>query len=176
MKRIMLIICCAAVMSMFLGCSNVNNSTKTASASIEINSDVNNKSESILKEVLDSKDDTIPAFIDIENTTFAAHLYNNETAQDFIKKFPLTIDMRELNGQEKYYNFSETLSNEKGEKPKVINAGDIMIWSDNCLVLFYKTYNNSYSGYIPIGHIDDVTGLESAMGNGNVDITFSVNR
>lgn len=82
--------------------------------------------------------------------------------------------MKDLNRNEKYYNFSENISNRSGERPEVINSGDIMIWSGNCLVLFYKTFSNSYGGYDLIGSIQDMEGFQDALGDGEVDVTFSL--
>ncbi|WP_165972417.1 cyclophilin-like fold protein [Paenibacillus piri] len=63
---------------------------------------------------------------------------------------------------------------ESTELPETIRAGEIMCWSSNSLVLFYHTFSNSYSGYVRIGYIKDVTGLASALGRGNVEVTFSL--
>ena len=38
----------------------------------------------------------------INGKTFSAQLYDNETAHAFAAQLPLTLDMRELNGNEKY--------------------------------------------------------------------------
>jgi hypothetical protein len=42
--------------------------------------------------------------------------------------------------------------------PKRINAGDIMLLGDNCLVVFYKSFDTSYS-YTKIDHIDNLPNL-----------------
>jgi hypothetical protein len=86
----------------------------------------------------------------------------------------MTVDMTELNGKEKYYHLSKDLPIESMERPETIRAGEIMCWSSNSLVLFYNTFSNSYSGYVRIGYIEDVNGLASALGRGNVKVTFSI--
>ncbi|MCH5186415.1 MAG: hypothetical protein J1F64_09900, partial [Oscillospiraceae bacterium] len=83
---------------------------------------------------------------------------------------PLTLDMSELNGNEKYFYLSDSLPI-NSEKVGTINAGDIMLYSSDCIVLFYETFNTSYS-YTKIGHTDDVPGLKEAVGGGNVMVTF----
>jgi len=55
------------------------------------------------------------------------------------------------------------------KKPGTIRAGDLMLYGDDCVVLFYKTFQSSYS-YTKIGHISNIRGLEDLLGNGNIII------
>ncbi len=110
----------------------------------------------------------------IGNSNFSAKLYDNETTRALLAKFPLTLDMSELNGREKYYHLPENLPSPLTEKPATIRAGEIMLWSSNSLVLFYKTFSNSYGGYNKLGYVEDVTGFASALGSGSVQVTFSI--
>lgn len=166
MKKLLYIILCITLLSIFTGCNKENNIDKANDLESNLNNEVSTDS--------DIKQEVIPIYIKIGDSTFEAQLNNNEAVQNLINKFPLKIKMKELNGKEKCYSFSEKITNEKGESPKVINKGDIMIWSGNYLAIFYETYSNSYGGYVPIGHIDDVTTLEEALGKEDVEITFSL--
>ncbi|GHV91931.1 hypothetical protein AGMMS50268_24340 [Spirochaetia bacterium] len=47
-----------------------------------------------------------------------------------------------------------------------------MLYSTNCIVLFYKTFSTNYS-YIKIGYINNTKGLETALGRRNIEITFN---
>ena len=47
--------------------------------------------------------------------------------------------------------------------------GDIVLYNGNQIVVFYGT--NSWS-YTRLGHINDLTGWEDALGSGDVTITF----
>lgn len=47
-----------------------------------------------------------------------------------------------------------------------------MLFGSSCIVLFYEDFSTSYS-YTPIANIEDTNGLESALGSGNVTISFS---
>lgn len=102
--------------------------------------------------------------------TFSAKLYKNETTEALMKKLPMTINMSELNGNEKYYYFSDSLPTD-AKKPSRINTGDIMLYGDDCLVLFYKSFSTSYS-YTSLGYVEDVDELAKALGNGSVKVTF----
>jgi len=102
--------------------------------------------------------------------SFDASTYDNETAKAFIDLLPLTLDMEELNGNEKYNYLSENLPNTP-TNPVTINSGDIMLWGQNCVVLFYETFSTSYS-YTKIGYLDNTAGLKEALGSGNVTVTF----
>ena len=108
--------------------------------------------------------------VKIGDKEFSATLYDNQTATVFKDMLPLTLDMSELNGNEKYFYLSSSLPN-NSERVGTINAGDIMLYGSSCVVLFYETFDTSYS-YTKIGHIDDVTGLREAVGGGSVTVTF----
>lgn len=108
--------------------------------------------------------------ITVQDRTFYAKLYDNETAEKFAEMLPLTLDMSELNGNEKYFYFSDDLP-AKRKRPDKINSGDIMLYGSNCLVLFYDSFSTSYS-YTPIGHIDDADGLAEALGKGGATVSF----
>ena len=106
------------------------------------------------------------------NKEFKAVLYNNETTSVLLEKLPLTVNMSDLNSNEKYYYFDEAFP-KNSEKVGSINAGDIMLYGDSCVVLFYKNFNTSYS-YTKIGYIENIEGLESALGNSDIDATFKI--
>jgi hypothetical protein len=108
--------------------------------------------------------------IKVGTAVFTATLEDNPTASAFKAMLPLTIRMGELNGNEKFYYFSSTLPT-NASRGGNIQAGDLLLYGNNCLVLFYEAFNNSYS-YTRLGRIDDATGLESALGTGDATVTF----
>ena len=102
--------------------------------------------------------------------TFTATLANSETGKAFAALLPMTVTMNELNGNEKYHYLSSSLPT-AAYQPGTIHAGDLMLYGNNCVVLFYETFNSSYS-YTPIGSIDNPSGLAAALGSGNVSVRF----
>lgn len=108
--------------------------------------------------------------VEIGDKSYTAVLYDTDAAKEFAERLPVTIEMNELNGNEKYYNFDEAFT--KNDKPAGnIIKGDIKLYGDNCVVLFYDSFLSAYS-YTSIGYIEDTAGLESAVGSGNVTVTF----
>ncbi|MFC0773138.1 cyclophilin-like fold protein [Terrimonas alba] len=108
--------------------------------------------------------------IKIGNKTFTATLYDNATTNVFKSMLPMTVNMVELNGNEKYVDLSRDIPT-NASNPGTIQAGDLMLYGSNTLVLFYKAFSTSYS-YTRLGRIADVTGLADAVGSGNVTVTF----
>jgi len=108
----------------------------------------------------------------VGDKTFMASIADNATAEAFKALLPLTLNMTELNGNEKY-NYLSTRLPAEATNPGTIHAGDIMLYGNSCVVLFYETFNTSYS-YTRIGSIDDPSGLADALGIGNVTVTFEV--
>lgn len=108
--------------------------------------------------------------ITIKNKKYEAILYDNSTTKELIKKFPITITMSDLNGNEKYYNFSKSFPT-SSENVANINKGDIMLFGDNCLVIFYKSFSTRYR-YTKLGYIKNLEDLENSLGKGYIEITF----
>ncbi|MBD0377468.1 MAG: hypothetical protein ICV51_17800 [Flavisolibacter sp.] len=106
------------------------------------------------------------------NSMFTATLFDNATVTAFNSLLPLTINMVELNGNEKYGDLPRSLPT-NASNPGTIQNGDLMLYGSSTLVLFYKTFSTSYS-YTKLGRIDDVTGLVTALGSGNVLVTYEL--
>jgi hypothetical protein len=104
----------------------------------------------------------------IGSTAFTATLVDNAAATAFRAMLPITVSMSELNGNEKYYYLPGTLPT-SASNPGTIRTGDLMLYGNNCIVLFYKTFSTSYS-YTRLGSIDNTSGLEAALGSGSVNV------
>ncbi len=111
-----------------------------------------------------------PINIFIGSKTFTATFADSETGEAFAALLPLTVTMNELNGNEKYHYLNSSLPT-AAYQPGIIHAGDLMLYGNNCVVLFYETFNSSYS-YTRIGAIDNPSGLAAALGSGNVSVRF----
>lgn len=96
--------------------------------------------------------------ITINDNEYDINLEDNNTVKELLDILPLTITMNELNGNEFYAYLDESFS-VNSHNPKTINKGDVMLYDNNCLVIFYKTFNTSYS-YTKIGHIDSLPDLD----------------
>jgi len=110
--------------------------------------------------------------IRIGSDTFAATLFDNPTVTAFVARLPLTISMTELNRNEKYYDLPQSLPT-NAVNLNTAQAGDLVLYNSNTLVLFYETFSTSYR-YTRMGRIDNPAGLATALGRGNVTVTFEV--
>lgn len=108
----------------------------------------------------------------VNNKTFSATLENNETTRKLIEMFPMTLNMSEMNSNEKY-NYLDSNLPTNTTSPRTINAGDIKLYGNNCLVVFYKTFSTPYS-YTNLGKVDNVNDFINELGRGNVNIRFEL--
>jgi len=102
---------------------------------------------------------------------FAMSLADNAAARAFAARLPLTLDMSELNGNEKHAELPGALP-ANASRPGTIRNGDLMLYGTNTLVVFYATFNSSYS-YTRLGRVDDPAGLPQALGRRSVRVVFS---
>jgi len=108
----------------------------------------------------------------IGDKSFDAIVDNTPTGSAFLALLPVTLSMTELNGNEKYCYLSSNLPT-NSFSPGTIHAGDILLYGNNCVVLFYETFSSGYS-YSRIGRVSDPTGLAEAVGTGNVSVSFAL--
>ena len=94
----------------------------------------------------------------INDQTYILKLENNDTAKEFINLLPLEYTMNDLNNNEKYVYMNNYLTT-NSYNPKRIEKGDVMLYGNNCLVIFYKSFDTLYS-YTKVGHIDNLDDLE----------------
>lgn len=103
--------------------------------------------------------------------TFTILPEKNETSAALLEHLPLQLDMRELNGNEKYFYLPFSLPSNP-VSPGEIHAGDVMLYGNDCLVVFYESFPTSYR-YTRIGRIEDPSLLREACGAGGVQMTFT---
>lgn len=101
--------------------------------------------------------------ITIGKRVFKATLEASDEATAFKAILPLTINMSELNGNEKVFDLPSNLP-ANASNPRTINSGDLMLWGSKTLVLFYKSFPTSYN-YTRLGKIEDTSGLVNALGS-----------
>ncbi len=110
--------------------------------------------------------------VTVNGTAFSATLEDNDAARELAGRLPLTLDMSELNGNEKYAYLDERLPT-AASRPGKIDAGDIMLFGSDCLVLFYESFPTGYS-YTRLGRLDDPAGLARAAGRGSAAVTWEL--
>lgn len=107
---------------------------------------------------VNESDDIMSIKAIIDDTVVDIKLEDSNLANEFINLLPMELTMNELNGNEKYAYLNTTF-NVKPTNPKHINKGDVMIYGNNCLVIFYKSFDTSYT-YTKLGHIDNLPNLD----------------
>ena len=112
--------------------------------------------------------------IKIGTNSYNATLYGNKTTEALKVLLPLTLDMTDLNGNEKKFDLSVNLPTNI-EEIGTIHEGDLLLWENNTIVLFYKSFNTPYR-YTKIGKIDDANGLAAALGGGDVKVSFEIEK
>lgn len=108
--------------------------------------------------------------IEVGGQKFSLTLYDNETVRALKEQLPMTINMEELHGNEKFYYLDEELP-VNSEEVGSIKTGDLMLFGSDCLVLFFEDFNTSYS-YTRIGHVDNAESFANDLAGGTVKVSF----
>lgn len=115
--------------------------------------------------------ETTRMWMTIGQRRFAVALANNAAARAFAGLLPLTLDMPDLNGNEKHVPLPTVLPADPST-PGTIRNGDLMLYGSRTLVLFYLTFDSPYA-YTRLGRVEDPAALAQALGRGSARITFS---
>ncbi|MHA6313750.1 cyclophilin-like fold protein [Pantoea sp. S-LA4] len=109
----------------------------------------------------------------IDQQPFTLVPADNAASRALMKQLPLSVEMHELNGNEKFTDLTFSLP----VGPVVtgeINAGDVMLYGTHTLVLFYRSFQTSYR-YTRIGRIAHPETLEqhAGMKAAKISVTLS---
>ena len=110
--------------------------------------------------------------VTVGGSTFTATLERNSAVDALVAMMedaPVTIQMSDYAGFEKVGALGTSLP--ASDRQTTTQAGDIVLYQGNQIVIFYGS--NSWS-YTRLGKIDDLTGWEEALGSGDVTVTFSL--
>ena len=147
----------AIIVSVVVTTAMINNKDEDPNSSLEKNQLIDDEEIAMDK-----------VYIDINNETFEMDLEDNSTVSVLVKMLPLYLSMSDLNGNEKYACFDKPLPTNT-YSPRHIEAGDVMLFGDNCLVIFYESFDTSYS-YSKIGRINNMPSLD----DGDISISIRV--
>lgn len=168
MKKILYLIVLVLIIAGITACASENQSTtepQTTSITSENTGEQEVQNEQSQNEIPQMK-------IQIGEYIFYASLENNTSVDALIqmmKETPIVINMRDYSGFEKVGALGTTLPDSNSQI--TTQAGDIVLYNHDQIVVFYGS--NSWS-YTKIGHVNDLTDWEKALGNGDVEITFSI--
>ena len=110
--------------------------------------------------------------VQVGTSTFTATLEDNAAVGALVEMMengPVTIRMSDYAGFEKVGALGSSLPT--SNRQTTTQAGDIVLYQGNQIVMFYGS--NSWS-YTRLGTIDDLTSWTEALGSGDVSVTFSL--
>lgn len=107
----------------------------------------------------------------VHDRRFAITLADTEAARGFAAMLPLSIDMPDLNDNEKHADLPKSLPTDS-VRPGTIRSGDLMLYGSRTLVAFYLSFPSPYS-YTRLGRVDDPKDLAQVFGSETVRIVFS---
>lgn len=110
--------------------------------------------------------------VDVSGQRFTATLADNEATRTLVKMIrekPVVIHMSDYAGFEKVGSLGTRLPASNSQI--TTQAGDIMLYNGDQIVIFYGSHSWSYT---KIGKIEELNGLEAALGSGDVTVTFSI--
>lgn len=140
-------------------CDNVVSSTGEVESSINENSSSGDEEEMKLK-------------LEINDFEFDVMLEENDATEELIeiaRNEPITINFEDYGGFEKVGSLGTNLTTD--DTHITTKPGDIVLYLGNRIVMFYGS--NTWS-YTMLGHVEDLTYWEEALGDGEVVATFTL--
>ena len=110
--------------------------------------------------------------ITVGDQELLATFEDNSSAEEFqqlLAQGPVTIEMEDYGGFEKVGPLGATLT--RNDTPITTQPGDVILYQGNQITIYYGT--NSWS-FTRLAKIDDPTGLREKLGDGTVNVTFSL--
>lgn len=106
---------------------------------------------------------------DYELTATFADNSSSEEFKELLSQGPVTIEMEDYGGFEKVGPLGTTLT--RNDQQITTEPGDVILYQGNQITIYYGT--NSWS-FTRLARIDDPTDLKAKLGNGTVQVTFSL--
>lgn len=153
--------------------SSLEEGSKQQTETVEDTEEPTQVQQTVSGEQDNSEEDTeMKMNVQVGGAVFSATLENNEAVSELVammQESPVVIEMGDYSGFEKVGALGRSLTTSNNQT--TTHAGDIVLYNGNQIVIFYGS--NSWS-YTRLGHIDDLTGWEDALGSGDVTVTFSL--
>ena len=130
------------------------------------------EAESTENESSEEENSEMKMIVNVNGQDFTATLENNSAVDALVQMMesgPVTLQLSDYAGFEKVGPLGQSLPTSNSQT--TTHAGDIVLYQGNQIVMFYGS--NSWS-YTRLGHIDDLTGWEEALGSGDVTVTLSM--
>lgn len=108
--------------------------------------------------------------INVNGQVASVQLEDNATVKAILAEVPFTIQMDDLNQNEKYYYFDKSFPTNP-QPIQTIEAGDVLLYQNNCLVIFYQAAEPIVP-YTRIGKIIDFQDIRTSFGNESVSVQW----
>ena len=111
-------------------------------------------------------------YVTVGSETFSATFAESSGAQalkELLADGDITIQMSDYGSFEKVGPLGQSLPTENSQT--TTQAGDIVLYQGNQIVIFYGS--NSWS-YTRLGKIDVLTDWQESVGSGDIEVTFSL--
>ncbi len=108
--------------------------------------------------------------IEINGQIASVQLEDNATTIALMADAPFTIKMDDLHRNEKYHYFDKMFPTD-AQSVQTIEAGDVLLYQNNCLVIFYEAVEPA-AEYTRIGKITDFEDIQSLFASESVQIRF----
>ncbi len=110
----------------------------------------------------------------IKDKTFTVSLDDNKAVKELVeilKEKDLTLTLSDYGGFEKVGSLGKRLTT--SNKHITTNAGDIVLYNGDQIVIFYGS--NTWS-YTKLGKVDNLSEWSKVLGDSYIEITFSIKK